>query len=146
MASPEPLPSIQPQPLPPRRKTILAAGLGRFLKHPPGFVSPFGTPEEIQRKVDDDLAKCRDAGFECVHFELNPEDLARSMDSFKRQLRGRDWDAVLIGFGVRGTPAHTPLFEAAVNMCRVVVPNTPMMFSAGPDKCLEACCRIFPDA
>jgi len=131
--------------MPPSRKKILCAGLGRFVKHPPGFVSPFGTPQEIIKKVDADLKNCDEAGFDCYHYEMNPEDLEATLRGFEEKIQTQHWDAISIGFGIRGMPMHTVLFERTMDVCRRAASVVPWCFSDGPSGNLDAFRRAFPE-
>lgn len=95
------------------RRAILIMGLGRFLKNRPEF----GSAEAVKQKVLADMEKTRNAGFECVNCDMNPEDPSETLHRLRDQLRSQPWDGVLIGFGVRGNVELTPLFEAAINLC-----------------------------
>lgn len=67
--------------------------------------------------------------------------MAAAVEEVENQLKDRKWFGFMIGFGVRGTPEFTPLFEAAVNASREVSPQTRLMFPTGPDKIYEAIVR-----
>lgn len=130
----------------PSRKKILCASFGRFIKHPPGFVSPFGTPQEIIKKVDADLKNCHEAGFDVEHYEMNPEELEATLRGFEEKIQSQQhWDAILIGFGIRAMPMHTVLFERTMDVCRRVGSEVPWCFSDGPSGNLDAFRRLFPE-
>lgn len=126
------------------RRAILIMGIGRFLRNRPEFDS--AEAEAVKQKVSADMEEVRSAGFDCVSFDMNPEDPSETLQRLRDQLRSQPWDGVLIGFGVRGAVELTPLFEAAVNLCvKETAHSTKLMFSAGPDKIFEAIRRNFPE-
>lgn len=59
-------------------------------------------------------------------------------------MQEKKWDAVLIGFGVRGTPSETAIFEALVNTTREYAPQAKFAFNSGPEGTLDALKRIVP--
>lgn len=56
----------------------------------------------------------------------------------------RPWDAVVIGFGLRGNKMLTVAFEEMVNYVRENAPGAKLLFSDAPDTHLEAIQRNFP--
>ena len=122
------------------RKNILLAGLGRFV---PAGVFPNGKNKEL---AEIEMKKAGEHGFDCTNVDLNPEDVAWSLQTVRTLLETKKWDAFLVGYGVRGTQANTVLFEGAVNASREISPQTKLMFSTAPDTIFEAIQRAFPDA
>lgn len=58
-------------------------------------------------------------------------------------LRSKPWDAVSIGFGVRGNPAYTSVFEGLVNAVSDYVRPVPiLLFQARPDGLSESAKRM----
>ncbi|KAK9864255.1 hypothetical protein WJX84_009721 [Apatococcus fuscideae] len=51
---------------------------------------------------------------------------------------------VVVGFGVRGHPEHTYLFEQLVKAVRAGAPKAVLMFNTSPDTTLEALKRWLP--
>ena len=73
------------------RKSILVAGLGRY--GPPAFSSA------NREKVQADMKKAREHGFDCSDLEVNPEEVSGTLEMVKDKLRGAHWDGFVIGFG-----------------------------------------------
>ena len=119
------------------RKTILIAGLGRY--------GPSASASANKEKVQADIAKAREHGFECSDIECNPEDLSGTLEALKEKLRSQHWDGFNIGYGVRGLKQYTELFEGAINAAREITPGTKFMFSTSPDGVFEAIQRAFPE-
>jgi hypothetical protein len=49
------------------------------------------------------------------------------------------------GFGLRSTPAFTPLFERLVNTVHTASPSSKLLFNVAPDNSLDAAKRWFPE-
>lgn len=120
------------------RKSILVAGLGRFV--PAG---QFPSGQNVQR-AEEDMKRASERGFDCTEIHLNPKDLTNTLDMVKETLRSKHWDGFVIGYGVRGMKEYTELFEGAVNASREITPGTKFMFSTAPDGIVEAIERVFP--
>lgn len=103
------------------------------------------SPEEIKKIADADLAKIKGAGFYVENYfaDTNNTDL---LDDVKKVFTSRHWDGISIGFGVRGTPELTGLFEDLVNMAVAEMKPTPkFMFALRPDSLFRTVQRAFPE-
>jgi hypothetical protein len=58
-------------------------------------------------------------------------------------LEGKKWDGIVIGFGVRGNPEMTVLFEEIVDAVRKHAPQAKLMFNSSPETSLDAIKRHF---
>jgi hypothetical protein len=86
------------------RKTILSSGLGQFAGSDKNAMAHFGP--DAQGKVKELLAssiqKAKDAGFDVVAVDANPQDPEDTMKRFTETLEQREVVGVNIGFGLRG--------------------------------------------
>src|SRR5438128_12520850 len=48
-------------------------------------------------------------------------------------LRGKSYEAAVIGAGIRTPPAHLPLFEKLINVVHELAPKTRIAFNTRPD-------------
>ncbi|MCJ1329201.1 hypothetical protein MMC10_005879 [Thelotrema lepadinum] len=115
-------------------KTFLVSGL----TPQPGAKSYKGLSEpEMHALLSTELQKLRDIGLDpSLHLIDNKSTSA--MEDWKAVLSSKRWDGVSIGFGVRGSPELTELFEDLVNAVIEVggrqeggAPK--MCFAMGPD-------------
>lgn len=85
-------------------KPILSSGLGQYASSDPNGIAAFGP--DASAKAKEMLAAAREkaekAGFELVLSDANPQDPEDTVRRFTETLRGRDFVAVNIGFGLRG--------------------------------------------
>lgn len=61
-----------------------------------------------------------------------PEDFDSTLATLREQLATGEWDALVIGGGLKMTAPLTVQFEKVVNACREVSPRTRMLFQAAP--------------
>jgi hypothetical protein len=132
-------------------RSILVLGLGpyaKLVKSPPHMGAPPAAGDN-KEKVEREVSKAKDMGFECTTMHVNPTDISGTMASVQQQLRSREWSGIVIGYGVRGLPDCTELFEKLVNMCTEETwgkgcgSGSKLMFSTAPDKIVEAIQRVF---
>lgn len=107
--------------------------------------------ESIQR----DSAILADMGFDHEEFflDVDPEDpeapklfpsIVSEARSFLRANKGKEWDVVNLGGGVRRVPEMTELFEALVNVVlEEVRPAPKMIFTLRPDAASAAVRRAY---
>lgn len=104
-------------------------------------------PEHIiAQHMAQQKALARDAGFEVQTCFPDPQDTSQAVvDALKAAIKSRpQWDGAMIGFGVRGDPALTTLFELAVNTCLEEMKPTPKFaFNVSPSSTVEALLRVF---
>lgn len=72
----------------------------------------------------------------------SPEDPSPVVDDVKALLKEKSWDGYLVGFGVRGDPSLTAVFEDLINAGREIRPETRMGFNTNPLDLLETAKRI----
>ncbi|KAF3922150.1 hypothetical protein ABW21_db0201509 [Orbilia brochopaga] len=95
----------------------------------------------LNHAIKQAVPDCAAAGFDTILFEFEPHDLPL----FQEKLKERKWDAVIIGFGVRGQPPLTTHFEAVVNMVREHDAGIKLGFNTIPSDTVQAAKRLFPD-
>lgn len=117
-------------------KAILGIGLRSSSEFPESV---------IMENLAQQTALAKEAGFNVETYFVEPQDASKTLDVIKKAIRSRPhWDGFMIGFGVRGDPAHTSLFELAVNTCIDEVRPVPrFVFNVSPDSTVEALMRVF---
>ncbi|KAK4552126.1 hypothetical protein LTR86_010662 [Recurvomyces mirabilis] len=132
----------------PQLKPILSAGFGRFASNNAFGQARFGpnAGDKALELLATSIAKAREAGFEILAEDMNPQDIEDSLRRFERRLMEREWVAVNFGYGVRGVKENTVLFERLLGVLRLRRPGVRVMFSNGPDEVVEAVRRNFPES
>jgi hypothetical protein len=119
-------------------KTVLIAGLGRF--------TPAPAVNTVLEKIQIGLKQAHDAGYETTELYLNPEDPKGSVETVREALQSKDFDAFIIGYGLRGMKENTVLFEEVVNsameMKGGIKGGMKLLFATAPDGMLEALGRL----
>jgi len=69
-----------------------------------------------------------------------------NLQGFRDFIKGRTWDGVMIGWGIRGAQEHSELFEKLVNRVTADVKPVPkFIFSTKPDGFVDAIQRVLDD-
>lgn len=123
------------------RKSILTATLSKL---DPAALAAFGGEDVINAGIAASVMKANADGFDLNNIAMDSADHSDTLKRLEQQLTSRHWDGFLIGFGIRGNKAYTPLFEAAVNLCRKVAPETMLMFGNSWDDLSITLARNFP--
>ena len=122
------------------RKSILTISASRHLVNVP-------VEEAIKADWAQEKARAMADSFENIGFNLDPNDVSSTLTALRKELEGRSWDGVLLGWCVRGHVEFTLLFEELVTLCCEVqksVPQMKIMFSTGPDNLVETVARNYP--
>ena len=127
------------------RRTILTVGLGRYLAADPSSQILFGDVEKVKQMVATAHESVRQAGFDSESIDLNPHEHDESLKRLAERLRDGNYDAVLVGFGIRGNKDMTPLFEGIVQTWHEVAPRTKVMFGNTPMDVVATLQRNFPE-
>lgn len=98
----------------------------------------------LRARVAAGEAQVAAAGYAAVSCQIGV-DPAEGEAEVRAHLALGPWDAVMIGGGIRATPAHTELFERVVNAVHELAPGARFAFNAGPDTTLAALRRVLPD-
>jgi hypothetical protein len=115
-------------------KTILTIGLA---------LPPSPATSAMQAAVGAAMKRANDEGYKAEMYAVDLGD-AHRMDSFRAFLKGRTWNGVMLGWGIRGMPENTELFEELVNaVVAEVKPAPKFIFSLKPDGLIDAIQRVF---
>jgi hypothetical protein len=116
------------------KKKVLAIGID------PAFVDysslPQFTPEMFRHYIDSQLERVRDGGYEVVSCLIDRGDTAEP--AIKAALTKDDFDAVLIGAGLRQPAEVLLLFETVLNLVHRLAPAACICFNTTPADSLEA--------
>lgn len=120
-------------------RSILTISLAKYL-----------TGEPIAEVITTDWKKVSNtasSNFDNVGFDVDAEHFDQSMEKLRASLHERKWDGVLIGWCLRGKPAHTEMFERIIGVCfdELSSDSTKVMFCTGPDDLVNAVRTNFPE-
>ena len=79
--------------------------------------------------------------YKCELIEVLPED---TVEQLTANLAVRHLDGVVVGFGVRGLPPNTYLFEKVIEAIRQGLPHAKIMFNTTPEDSVDAAKRWLP--
>ena len=114
-------------------KTILTIGL---------VLPPSPATSVMQAAVGAAMKRAHEEGYRAEMYAVDRQD-AHHMENFRGFLKSHTWDGVMIGWGIRGVPEHTELFEELVNMVVAEVKPAPkFVFSLKPDALIDAIQRV----
>lgn len=110
------------------------------------FVAAFDfDPVVVRDTLDAALRSINDGGVNITPHWFAPDTAQEvGMDRFIALLEANDYDAVMIGWGVRGQASLTPHFEALVDHVRVKAPRAKLLFNSDPPSTVDAIKRAFP--
>lgn len=98
----------------------------------------------IRRFAAEQMAKAKESGFDVQGLIIDPQAPHEViLGQIREQLQARQWDGVVVGFGVRGDPTLTVLFEDVVNICVQEFQITRFGFNTTPGDTAEAVIRAF---
>lgn len=101
---------------------------------PPGM-----TVEKVHAGIAVALKQFTDRGWRSDVGFIRPDETAGP--SVERQLRGTNYDCVVIGGGVRLPPRNLALFEIVIDAIRKAAPGAPIAFNTRPDDSADAAAR-----
>lgn len=115
------------------RKRILAIGIDPVLLE----VGPDGchSLELVRAYVASEIHRVRQAGFDVDECLLETED---DETEIVRRMKGRSYDCVLIGAGVRMPPNVLLRFERIINVVHELGPGARICFNTRPGDSLDA--------
>ncbi|KAJ9649843.1 hypothetical protein H2198_010830 [Neophaeococcomyces mojaviensis] len=125
------------------RKSIFIVGLAEVTSFAEERKQKYGNPDQLRTIIMGEIKKIQDAGYDIEVTLVDPDDFADTLKEIKEKLRSRQWDGFNVGFGVRGTPEYTDVFEQVVNAAREIVPGTKMSFNSRPDNLYECVVKNF---
>ncbi|KAF3911463.1 hypothetical protein ABW20_dc0105726 [Dactylellina cionopaga] len=105
------------------------------------YIPPSIDRNALHALLDSSLPPVTAAGFDAEVLLFEPEDIS----VFEAKLKEKSWDAVIIGFGVRGNPPLTEHFEALVNIVREHDANIKLGFNSQPADTVDVAKRLFPN-
>ncbi|EQB51122.1 hypothetical protein CGLO_09367 [Colletotrichum gloeosporioides Cg-14] len=110
--------------------------------HPAIAASGF-TPQQVEAGIRQDMAAIVKAGYNIKAVLFGPED---SLDFLSSELKGVDWTAVGVGFGIRGSPSPniTRRFMDIIQLYRDETPRERILFNYSPVTSLWAIQQYFP--
>jgi hypothetical protein len=89
------------------------------------------------RRSSDAIVARTDLHAEICHYVPGNE------EAFKKTVASREWDGVLVGFGVRTNPLFIEIFESIVNIVHQEQPRARLLFSSSATDHLDAIQRNF---
>lgn len=126
------------------RPNILVIGLGPNVKLPSSTLLPANlSPSTVGAAVKASMQKIKDAGFDLTATTVSPGDTDDDLSTLEKLLTEKEWTGIVVGFGIRGTPEFTEMFETAVQMCWRLRPGVKVGFNSRPDDLYEAVVRNF---
>lgn len=75
-------------------RSILSAGLGRFAGRDPNAQAHFGPDAGTQARelLASSVQKAKEAGFDVVAFEVDPQEPDKTFERFTEQLKSQEWE------------------------------------------------------
>lgn len=114
-------------------KTILTIGL---------VLPPSPATSAMQAAVGAAMKRANEEGYTAEMYAVDSNNVHRK-ESFCAFLEGCNWNGVMIGWGIRGMPEHTELFEELVNsIVAEAKPAPKFIFSLKPDGLIDAIQRV----
>jgi hypothetical protein len=104
-----------------RAVTVSIVHVGLPLDHPS---IPLEERAELTKRLSDLQERMRTAGYDYKILHASPE---CGLDAFKRQLRSRPCDGVMIGGGVVGDPDLKSFMEQIIDTTREAAPRAKIM-------------------
>ncbi|KAJ9604363.1 hypothetical protein H2200_011197 [Cladophialophora chaetospira] len=100
-------------------------------------------PPELQGKIDAFANRALEAGYDIELLQFDPDNFAPYQKRIEEKLGSKRWDGVMIGFGVRGNPKLTEIFETLVNSASEAVPGVKFGFAGSLDDVFPCLVRNF---
>ncbi|KAF1957677.1 hypothetical protein CC80DRAFT_491739 [Byssothecium circinans] len=116
----------------PSTAKILCTGLRVDADCPQYFRDLYGTAAEIESKIDADIVRICDAGYNVTLKYMDDRNPQAGLEWLTNQLRDNLFDGIIIGSGLRYLSPQTKLFEDVVDVCRREAPGSVFMFNDGP--------------
>jgi hypothetical protein len=88
-------------------------------------------------------ARLKQHGFDADYCLVAPD---ADDDAFVDALRGKDYDCVVVGGGIRKPEPFLELFERVVNLIRIHAPEAAIAFNTNGENSVDAVLRWLPDA
>jgi len=107
----------------------------------PENAQKYGSPTTVANTIQSQIQSLKAANYDIQVKLVDPSNYTATLDDIKATLASKHWDGFNVGFGVRGTPEYTEVFELLVNAAREVAPGTKMSFNSRPDNLFESVVR-----
>ena len=120
--------------LPPGHKSAVLAGAS-------------APPPEMRAKIKAQLEALPDQmhalGVDFDFFDVSPED-TDGLTKLRNALKGKPYDGVVIGNGVRSNMEMTGWMEQIINVIHEAAPQAKLLFNTTPQTSIDAVRRWFP--
>jgi hypothetical protein len=125
----------------PEQKVVLIVGIDPTLIDfsSPDFARFNMTAERVQSALQADGERLRSLGYEADF--CGTDFGGTAVEVLEEKLRGKSYDCVLIGAGVRVVPANLVLFERLINAIHANAPRAKICFNTNPSDTAEAVMR-----
>ena len=100
-------------------------------------------PPELQAKLEASTKQALEAGYDFEMIQFDVANLSSEQGRIKEKLLSKRWDGVIVGFGVRGNPELTGIFETLVNTASEILPGIRFGFASSPDDVFPCVVRNF---
>jgi len=100
-------------------------------------------PPELQAKIDACKKQVLEAGYDFDMVQFDPASFSSQQHRIEDKLRSKRWDGVIVGFGVRGNPKLTEIFEALINTASEIQPGVKFGFASSPADVFPCVVRNF---
>ena len=112
---------------------------------PPKSIIAIGVtpPPELQARIDASAKQAREAGYDLEMAQIETAEFPSELEKVKERLRSKPWDGVVVGFGVRGNPKLTDIFEGLVNAASEILPGVKFGFASSPEDAFPCITRNF---
>lgn len=101
------------------------------------------TRERLRAANDENLALLREAGYQADGCQIDFGENA--LGTVRDMLDRKDYDAVLIGAGVRLVAGNTLLFESILNLVHTSLPRARFIFNQSAEATPDDIRRYYPD-
>lgn len=101
------------------------------------------TPEKLQAAHDQNMEQLRRLGYDVDGCQVDLGETA--VDVVREHIAQKEYDAILIGAGIRLVPSNTRLFESLVNLIHAELPSARFVFNQNAETTPNDIRRHFPD-
>ncbi|KAK6511822.1 hypothetical protein TWF481_000728 [Arthrobotrys musiformis] len=98
-------------------------------------------PERVKTGLENAVGILLQEGYDAIGYFIAPE---QGIQVFEEKLLEKKWDAVIIGWGVRGNQKLTHWLEDMINCIRVKSPETKILFNWDPESTIDTVQRNIP--
>lgn len=125
---------------------ILVVGISEPTNTAPEALRAKGVSAEHIRQASQAMMKAAaEKGYDLKPVLISPDNVQKGIEEFEEKLQSQKWDGVMVGFGIRGDPQFTEVFEQLMNLCRVKSPESQLVFNTEPKDVLPSILRTFKE-